>query len=518
MKTTLTSLIFVILFLFTNAQSSINIRSQIHQNQSTKANESDVEIEERGVRVHLDPGQITVVQLNENCIPFQIPFFEGFDGESVGCWVLPEGVSNWGFGEFYTPPSTSSGVPNAFFNWSPYYSNYSHSLTSLPIDATGYSDIKLNYLLFLNRFSSGTLEQMSVEYKKENDENYTLLETFDNQGPTNLIEFVRTEQALVGMAGNLFQIRFRAHGQNSFNLNGWGLDDVMIYGTTNEMLLGDANCDDTVDVLDVITTINEVLELSPDPFCFNNADWNADEIIDVLDVIGIIGIILGDSGGGDDFVCGTSTITDVDGNEYNTVLIGEQCWTRESLRTTKYNNNDPINFIGDNNQLWAGATSGAYSWINNSLDLSNLYGFIYNWYAVNDPRGLCPEGWHVPSLEEWSTLENYLPGPGKGNKLKSCRQIDTPLGGDCQTTEHPRWEVFNVNIHGTDDYGFSALPGGQRTGNGNFNFLGTIASFWTSTMVNDGFSYGKNLEYTNGEIFTAQQVHRRGMHVRCIKD
>lgn len=205
MKSTLTTLIFVTLLLITNAQSNTPIQLQHNQIQSVKEDSSGDDFEELAVRVHLDPVLITPVQLNENCSPFQIPFNETFDGESVECLSFPEGPGNWGFNDFYTPPSSASGAPNAYFNWSPNQINYSFSLTSPLIDATNFSEVKIDYLLLSNRFSSATLEQMSVEYKTETDETWIMLEVFNNQGPTNITEFIREEQELVGVEGNFFR-------------------------------------------------------------------------------------------------------------------------------------------------------------------------------------------------------------------------------------------------------------------------------------------------------------------------
>lgn len=229
------------------------------------------------------------------CDMFGLPFSENFSGPSVTCWSFPQGQSNWGFGTSYTPPSSQSGAPNAFFNWSPSITNYSFSLTSPLIDATNMTNIKMNYLLFLNNYSSNTLEQMTVQYKALASTEWIILENFANTGvAVGLAEYPRVNQPLAGMEGQMFQVRFLANGANSFNLNGWGLDDILITGQAgNPITPGDANCDGLVNVLDAITSVNYVMGLNPTPFCFNNADVTQDGNINVLDIIGTVNIILG---------------------------------------------------------------------------------------------------------------------------------------------------------------------------------------------------------------------------------
>ncbi len=101
------------------------------------------------------------------------------------------------------------------------------------------------------------------------------------------------------------------------------------------------------------------------------------------------------------------TVTDIDGNVYQTVLINDRCWMAENLMTTKYQNGDAIAYPGTGNEQWESNVSGAYAWYDNDIDWKDSYGALYNWYAVNNPAGLCPEGWHVPTHDEWQALVNY---------------------------------------------------------------------------------------------------------------
>jgi uncharacterized protein (TIGR02145 family) len=229
---------------------------------------------------------------------------------------------------------------------------------------------------------------------------------------------------------------------------------------------------------------------------------------------------------------GTPTVTDIDGNVYNTVLIGNQCWMKENLKTTKYRNNTQIEYPGTNNSAWQNNTTGAYAWYNNDIGWKDSYGALYNWHAVNNANGLCPTGWHVPSDDEWTQLVDYVVAQGfpnddwfnplgSGNALKSCRQVNSPYGGDCNTTVHPRWEedTFIGNIYGFDEFGFSALPGGNRDDGGTFPLpIGYGGFWWSSTEGSSTFAWGQFMNYHYGNVFHDGYNKARGVSVRCLRD
>jgi hypothetical protein len=147
------------------------------------------------------------------------------------CWSFPSGQGNWNFGNQYTPPSSQSGAPNAFFTGSPALTNYVHSIATPVVDATEFSNIKLNYILYLNSSNSTTLEQLTVEYKAVDATNWLMLEIFSNTGiGSGSQQYMRFDQALPGVQGQMFQVRFRASGANSSNIQGWGIDDVSVTG------------------------------------------------------------------------------------------------------------------------------------------------------------------------------------------------------------------------------------------------------------------------------------------------
>jgi hypothetical protein len=165
------------------------------------------------------------------CDIFMLPFSEDFSGSSIVCWSFPEGAGNWDFGDMHTPPSSTSGAPNAYFDRNPQLTNYSYSLTSPVIDASGLNEVKIDYFLFLNNNNNSTFEQLTVECKAVDAGSWLMVEIFNNGGVgSGSAEFIRENQSLPGMQGQQFQVRFHAHGSNSNSINGWGLNDVHIHG------------------------------------------------------------------------------------------------------------------------------------------------------------------------------------------------------------------------------------------------------------------------------------------------
>ncbi len=229
-------------------------------------------------------------------------------------------------------------------------------------------------------------------------------------------------------------------------------------------------------------------------------------------------------------------VTDIDGNEYATVIIGNQEWTAENLRVTRYNNEDDIP-TGLSDEDWGNTTDGAYAiydynhfnadGINSPEEMVAAYGKLYNFYAVDDERGLCPEGWHVPSDDDWTQLVNYVVAQGfpnisnaspivAGNALKSCRQVDSPLGG-CNTSEHPRWE-WTSKHHGFDEFGFSALPGGSRYSSGSYGNIGQTGDWWESLESSSSFVSSRFMLSNYGDMGRFRSFRGYGHSVRCLRD
>ncbi len=215
------------------------------------------------------------------------------------------------------------------------------------------------------------------------------------------------------------------------------------------------------------------------------------------------------------------SVQDSQGNEYKTVVIGNQEWFAENLRTTQYNNGDPIPNITGNSE-WSALESGAYTVYNHDNIYRSAYGLMYNWYTVVDPREICPAGWDVATDAQWTTLFDYVAnsaefvGATAGKALKSCRQINSPLGIECAVTDHPRWNS-HANVFGTDNYGFGGLPGGNRSSDGAFYSLGSD-SFWWSSTSSDETNAWRRVMHLSQDVFNRSAVNKKqGFYVRCVR-
>ena len=200
-------------------------------------------------------------------------------------------------------------------------------------------------------------------------------------------------------------------------------------------------------------------------------------------------------------------VTDNDGNSYETVIIGNQEWMAENLRTTTYANGDPIPNVTDNTQ-WQNLTTGAWAHYNNDGQYENPYGKLYNWYAVADPRNICPTGWHVPTDAEWITFINYLdPWASVGSS--------SIAGGKMKSTGTQYW--LSPNTNATNESGFSGLPGGAF-GGGGFGNIGYAGFWWSSTEQSPDRGYFRLLSYNNSSVVRSDGFKYNGNSCRCIKD
>jgi uncharacterized protein (TIGR02145 family) len=232
------------------------------------------------------------------------------------------------------------------------------------------------------------------------------------------------------------------------------------------------------------------------------------------------------------FTCGTSTVTDIDNNIYNTVLIGNQCWTRENLKVTKYNDGT---FIGDSTtSTWGTALIGARTgWDVSVVPLSDYvgtFGYLYNWYAATDTRKLCPTGWHVPTDPEWTILIQTL-DPSQGvdsTNVLSFIGIQSTIAGTVMksTTTNTSmdsglgWNPAIPASPGTNTSGFTALPSGLRSAQNIFANVRDIAFFWSATEMDLDKAWNRLLR-TDGIVTrstTRNDDKSVGGSVRCLKD
>jgi len=208
----------------------------------------------------------------------------------------------------------------------------------------------------------------------------------------------------------------------------------------------------------------------------------------------------------------TGTVTDIDGNVYQTVEIGDQWWMAENLRVTHYRNGDNIRYVSEDEE-WFSITTGAYcSYDNDYLNIS-IYGQLYNWYTINDSRNIAPEGWHVPSNEEWMQLEMYL-GMSQAESEKDGWR-GTNEGSKLKEIGTTHWNSPNTDV--TNESGFTALPGGYRLITGSYSNIGSRASFWSSTEVGDG-AWWRALDCEDSGVGLSYGGKLGGYSIRCVKD
>ena len=219
---------------------------------------------------------------------------------------------------------------------------------------------------------------------------------------------------------------------------------------------------------------------------------------------------------GEKIVSGSHTITWFVLEEYNelrgdnikfkvsassgfTVKIGTQTWTTKNLDVTTYRNGDVIPQVQDAN-AWANLKTGAWCYYENKTSNGTKYGKLYNWYAVNDPRGLAPKGFHIPSDAEWTILTDYLGGAAAaGTKMKSTFGWDS-------------------NGNGTNSSGFAGFPGGFRSYDGTFYGVGSVGDWWSATENNSHYAWNRSLDDGNGDVNSYSYYKHYAFSVRCLGD
>ena len=195
-------------------------------------------------------------------------------------------------------------------------------------------------------------------------------------------------------------------------------------------------------------------------------------------------------------------VADKDGNVYKTVTIGTQVWMAENLRTTKYENGDPI---GTTTSDITGESAPKYQWaFEDDISVADVYGRLYTWFAATDARNVCPTGWHVPSDGEWETLKLYLGG-------------DSIAGGKLKETGTSHWQTPNTGA--TNEVGFAVLPAGYRSFTGAFVSLQISSYIWSSTPnPTPEWSWGQRVGYNDGILLRGGYYKQAGASIRCIRN
>jgi uncharacterized protein (TIGR02145 family) len=201
------------------------------------------------------------------------------------------------------------------------------------------------------------------------------------------------------------------------------------------------------------------------------------------------------------------TVTDIEGNTYNTVQIGTQVWMSENLKTSKYRNGVSLTEV-NGNAKWAALITGAWSYYNDDAENDQIYGKLYNWYATQ--KNICPTGWGVPTDEDWTILTDYLEG-------------ESVAGGKMKSMGTAYWD--DPNTDATNESGFSALPGGNRNNRGSWTDIKAYAFFWTATEDDDFSAWIRVLRNADSSVsrygtssFFLYYNKTVGASIRCLKN
>jgi len=202
------------------------------------------------------------------------------------------------------------------------------------------------------------------------------------------------------------------------------------------------------------------------------------------------------------------SVTDFDGNVYQTATIGTQIWMVKNLKVNHYRNGDLIPYVTDSS-AWRNLTTGACCDYENTQANDSTYGKLYNWFAVNDSRNIAPVGWHVANNDDWQTLISYL-------------EIGEIVGPSYKLRSSTGWR-----INGNNSSGFTALPGGCRTIGGLFDSFSSqcifrevgVSGYWWSATGNQAtWAYGWGIYYDTNNVIDFCYNQGRGLSVRCLKD
>lgn len=205
-------------------------------------------------------------------------------------------------------------------------------------------------------------------------------------------------------------------------------------------------------------------------------------------------------------------MADIDGNIYSSVVIGEQEWMLENLKTTRFNDGTPIPYVVDTTE-WRNVDEPAYVWYENDISHKDLYGALYNWHAVSTGK-LAPEGWRVATDEDWKELEAFLgmdPDQIEGISLRGADE-----GGKLKEAGTENWIAPNEKA--INSVGLTILPSGRRDSRGYFYDMGSGATIWTSTETSQSCAYYRHVASGISMIGRNPEGDKKfGFAVRCIK-
>ena len=266
-----------------------------------------------------------------------------------------------------------------------------------------------------------------------------------------------------------------------------------------------------LNVTDIVAIVDFIIEFATFDECqFNEADINRDGSLNILDVLVIVDWIVNDS---------APFAYDIDGNIYNIIEIGNQSWLKQNLKVTHYRNGDeiPTNYTGAE---WVDLSSGAYSVYDSNPINANIFGNLYNYNAAIDERGICPDGFNVPSDEEWNTLAVLLDSSTTQDYFGIVSLIAGGMLKETGTIEDGDGYWHEPNEGATNETGFSARGAGSRNGTstGYYLYMGSSLYYWTTTALGEDDIIYWRLGFSNGKLIRQHWYGSSGMSIRCIQD
>ena len=223
-------------------------------------------------------------------------------------------------------------------------------------------------------------------------------------------------------------------------------------------------------------------------------------------------------------IASAGTVTDTDGNVYQTVQIGTQVWTVENLRVTKYNDGTAIP-LGTSTTTWTNATTPKYCFYNNTTNADSIkkYGALYNWYVVDtaNTQKLAPAGWHVPTDSEWEVMQSYLVMHGynyDGTTDTVNNKIAIALAAKTDWTAQSLTGTIGFDLTKNNNSGFSALPGGDRSSTGTFYNQSSYGYWWSATKYDASYAWYRYLHFNDDFLYRVNYSKSFGFSVRLVKD
>ena len=206
-------------------------------------------------------------------------------------------------------------------------------------------------------------------------------------------------------------------------------------------------------------------------------------------------------------------VSDIDGNLYSTVIIGDQEWMTENLKTTRYDDGTPVSNVTDITE-WRNVDAPGYVWYDNDISNKDTYGALYNWHAVGERQDLCPAGWRVASDEDWKKLEMHA-GMSK-EQANGLVWRGTNEGGKLKEAGLEKWA--SPNEAATNEFGLTIVPSGRRDSSGKFYDMTTGSTIWTSSETSKSCAYYRHFASTNAGIGRNPEGDKKfGLPARCIK-